>query len=202
MYIKKVGKWLMPGLLLSGLGFLCCLGFKQLGFSQENSEHNTPKIGVVNMIEVFGKYKKTKEYETLLEKEKKKEELKIQDIEKEIKTLMDEIDALDKYSELRREKNERLAILSAQREYRAKNWNNWIRKKVNEHTVTIYNEIKELIGKYAKEHGYIFILKSEPTPLEVDPEESAADKINIRAVLYYDKTADLTEEIIKILNER
>lgn len=215
--MNKVGNLLIPALLLGGLGIIG-LGVKQIGFSQETPAPSPPpapqrmqgeeavkpkrftsKIGVVNMVEVFGEYKKTKEYEKLLENDKKKEELKIQAIEKEIKILMDEIEALDKYGELRREKSERLAILSSQREYRAKNWNNWIKNKVNKHTVTIYNEIREAIEQYGKDHGYTCILKADPK-LELEPEESASEKINIRTVLYYDQSINLTEEIIKVLN--
>jgi Skp family chaperone for outer membrane proteins len=201
MDMKVFGKWLLPALFLSVSG-LVWLGIQQMGFSQDKPDQLAAKIGVVNMVEVFGKYSKTKEYETLLEKDKKKEELKIQEIEKELKTLTDEIDALDKYSELRREKTERLAVLSAQREYRAKNWNVWIRRKVNDQTATIYNEIREQIAKYAKEQGYTLIIKTEPTPLTVEAEESAGDKINIRALLYYDKAIDLTDAIIEVINKK
>ncbi|MFC1524805.1 OmpH family outer membrane protein [Planctomycetota bacterium] len=201
--MKKVGNWLIPVLVLGALGFIV-LGVNQAGFSQDTPVPNPipaqPKIGVVNMVKVFGEYKKTKEYEKLLENDKKKEELKIQEIEKEIKVLIDEIEALDRYSELRREKNERLAVLSAQREYRAKNWNNWIKNKVNKHTVTIYNEIREAVDKYGKDQGYICIFKADPE-LELEPEESASEKINMRAVLYYDQSINLTEEIIQVLNK-
>lgn len=200
--MKRVSNWLIPVLVLGALGFVV-LGVNQAGFSQETPvpipTPAQPKIGVVNMVKVFGEYKKTKEYEKLLENDKRKEELKIQEIEKEIKVLVDEIEALDKYGELRREKNERLAILSAQREYRAKNWNNWIKNKVNKHTVTIYNEIRDAIDEYGQDQGYTCILKADPK-LELEPEESASEKINIRSVLYHDPAIDLTEEIIKSLN--
>lgn len=198
--MKRVGNWLIPVLVLGALGFVV-LGVNQAGFSQETPvpAPAQPKIGVVNMVKVFGEYKKTKEYEKLLENDKKKEELKIQDIEKEIKVLVDEIEALDKYSELRREKSEHLAVLSSQREYRAKNWNNWIKNKVNKHTVTLYNEIRDVIYKYGKDHGYTCIFKADPK-LELEPEESASEKINIRSVLYHDQAIDLTEEIIEFLN--
>ncbi len=200
--MKRFSNWLIPVLVLGALGFIV-LGVNQAGFSQEAPVPipipAQPKIGVVNMVKVFGEYKKTKEYEKLLENDKGKEELKIQEIEKEIKVLIDEIDALDRYSELRREKNERLAVLSAQREYRAKNWNNWIKNKVNKHTVTIYNEIRNAIEQYGKDHGYTCIFKADPK-LKLEPEESASEKINIRSVLYHDQAIDLTEGIIESLN--
>lgn len=158
----------------------------------------TLKIGVVNLVEVFGRYEKTKDYEKVLEREKQKEEAAIKELESQIKKLDEEMDALSKTSELYLAKKEALSTATAQREYKVKNWNDYIKNRIDEQTIKIYKDIREAVDMYARENGFSFIFKSDPlTPSSDDVNQ----QINVRSVLYFPKSADITEDIIKILNK-
>ncbi|MBI4713344.1 MAG: OmpH family outer membrane protein [Planctomycetes bacterium] len=157
------------------------------------------KIGVVNIQDVFQKYKKTKEYEERLQKDKDKEMRAIGALEDKIKTLLDEIGQLDATSNLRRENEQELERLKAEREYRVKSWNKFIKSKVDEQTAKLYKDIREAIGIYAQENNYALVFKTEPMISETETEDST-EKINLRAVLYHHKSLDITEAIIKLLN--
>ncbi|MEK7310037.1 MAG: OmpH family outer membrane protein [Planctomycetota bacterium] len=159
------------------------------------------KVGVVNIAEVFDKYSKTKEYERILQKEKEREELLINEIKMKIKKLREEIDVLSPGSELYREKSEELAKEQARYEYRAKTWNEHIKNKVNEQTLKLYKEIRETITKYAVDNGYTFIFKSDPTLSATPQGDDVTQQISIRTVLYAPRETDITEDIIKILNK-
>lgn len=158
------------------------------------------KIGVVNVAEVFNKYKRRQQLSDALEKEKKEEEVKIKDMENQIEELKKQIKALDTESELRMEKESQVKILTMQLEDRVKRWNKRINLKVNEQTALLYSDIRDAVAKYARENQFTMILKTDPA-LERDLDESATYRINIRAIIYADPTIDLTEEIIKVLNK-
>ena len=159
------------------------------------------KIGVVNIARVFKQYKKTREFEALLENETKKEQLKLKDIEEKVKTLREELDSdvMSPDSPLRRTKTEELMVLQSRWEYLAKNWSKWMQMKVNKHTVQIYNEIREVIEQYGKDNDFTFILKVDPT-LDKNRDNST-EEINFRVLLYYAPSVDITGEIIKVLNQ-
>jgi len=159
------------------------------------------KIGVVNLVSVFNKYNKTKDYETLLEKAKNKEENEIKDVERQINKLNEELEALNKSGDLYREKKILQASLIAQRETKIKFWNEYIKNQVNEQTLKIYKDIREAIETYAKEKGYQFIFKTDPLLSANSEGEDITQQISVRTVLYFPKSADITEEIIKTLNK-
>ncbi|MFH1230802.1 MAG: OmpH family outer membrane protein [Planctomycetota bacterium] len=159
------------------------------------------KIGVVNLAEVFDKYNKTQDYNKVLGKEKTKLELAIQEIEREIKKLEDELEMLEKTSDLYREKTEQRSTLSTRREYKIKNWNIFVKDKTNEITLKLYKDIRDVIDNYAVENGYTFIFKSDPQLPQTPETDDVLQQIGVRTVLYAAKSMDITGDIIKILNK-
>lgn len=164
------------------------------------------KIGLINMVEVFDNSKKRQEYTERLEKEKEKKHREIKEIENEMIKIKKEIEEFDKVgiqpdSPLRTERELKIKVLSLTMDSMVKSWNRHIKIKVNEQTGILYNEIREVINKYAQTHGFDLILKTDPPRLEKDPEESATLRINTRAVLYYEESMDITDEIIKVFNK-
>ncbi|MDI6733798.1 MAG: OmpH family outer membrane protein, partial [Planctomycetota bacterium] len=159
------------------------------------------KIAVVNLVEVFSKYNKTKEYEKLLEKEREREDLSIKEIEARIRKLQEELELLTPGSELFREKSEEMAKETARRKYKVETWNNYIKSKVNEQTLKLYREIREAVNKYAADNNFTFIFKIEPMLPPAVESDDVTQQISIRNVLYASKSMDISEEIIKILNK-
>ena len=200
----KSGIWNEKGVLVLMLVLLALvgLGLNNMGTTEDKDKTPPSKIAVVNIFEIFRNYKKVQDFESLIEKDRQKEELKIQEIEKEIKTLMEEIDVLDSASPLRRDKNERLAMLSAQREQRAKSWNQFVRNKRNKFFIEVYDDIRKEINNYAKQKGLTLVLKSDPAEIGAeDLDENIDQQILVRSVLYHETTMDITPEVIAVLNK-
>ncbi|MBI3098271.1 MAG: OmpH family outer membrane protein [Planctomycetes bacterium] len=161
------------------------------------------KIGVVNMKEVFTQYSKAKVFEEQLDKEKKAEEASIQELEKNMKSLMDQIDTIRKDkpdSELLKEYREKLVTMEALRRYRAESWNDIVKDRINQNTAAMYNDIRTVIDQYARTNAYDLILKTETGKLETDTEESANQRIARRSVLFSSPNFDVTNQIIAELN--
>ncbi|MFH0888957.1 MAG: OmpH family outer membrane protein [Planctomycetota bacterium] len=159
------------------------------------------KIGIVNLAEVFDKYNKTQDYNKILGKEKMKLELAIQEIEKEMKKLSEELEMLEKTSDLYREKSEQLSNLDAKRKNKIAKWNEFVKNKNNEITLKLYKDVRDVIDNYAFENGYSCIFKSDPQ-LSLTPEtDDVLQQISVRTVLYLAKSMDITGDIIKILNK-
>lgn len=166
------------------------------------SDESKPlKIGVVNMVGVFNKFKKREEYTASLEKEKIEQHKDIRKIEDKIIRLRKEIEAFENVGSILRDKKElQMRIESLKMESLVKSWNIYINEKVNEQTAMLYNEIRETIDNYAQLNSFDLILKTDPN-MDEDSEENATLRINTRAILYYTKSMDITEEIVKILNK-
>lgn len=163
------------------------------------------KIGMVNMREVFTQYKKAKLFEDQLEKEKKAEEASIQELEKQMKSGMDQIDEIRKTnpdSELLKEKRENLVTMEALRRYRADSWNDRVKDIINKNTAAIYNDIRAVIDVYAQNNGYDLVMKIEDGKLEMDTDESSNQRIARRAVLYANSNFDVTNQIIAELERK
>ncbi|MBI3269738.1 MAG: OmpH family outer membrane protein [Planctomycetes bacterium] len=161
-----------------------------------------PRIGVLNIKDVFSKYQKAKEFEDRLERETKAEKESIERMDREMKDLLEEVQILDPSSELRREKTEKLVQLDGLLKFRVEQWNQKTQARLNENTALIYNEIREECDRFGQENGYDLILKTEAARLEVKSKESANQRVNRRGVLYYGKTLEMSEGIVKALNDR
>ncbi|MFA5794983.1 MAG: OmpH family outer membrane protein [Candidatus Brocadiia bacterium] len=161
----------------------------------------TLKIGVVNVQAVFDKYNRTSEYTKIMENERRRLELKLEDLKKEIQTLQEEIQMLDVNSELRAEKQLYLKGKISEYENRVEAGNKLLQKKRDEHIMKIYKEIKEVISNYAMENGYTLIFKIDPTLNEAEATANASEQVNLRAVIYAHPSLDITNIIIKVLNK-
>lgn len=158
------------------------------------------KIGVVNTEILYEKYKKAADYNKLLENEARKLEAKIQEMDKAISSLAEELGVLDRDSELRNEKKMELERLRYARDQQAKNVSDAILKKSDEYNGKIYREIRAAIDAYAKENNYTLIFKVE----SVLPEKTSMATIvyvGFRSVLYAHPSMDITNAILKILNK-
>lgn len=138
------------------------------------------KFGYADFEKVFNEYKKTKTEDAKLKAELDKKKAELDAKREEINKLRDSAELLgeeakkakqkemgDKIKELREiQKQAEEGLIEA----RNKKW------------LEIFNEIKDVAGKYGKEKGYTFIFDD-------------------KALVYKADGFDLTDEIIKILNK-
>lgn len=152
-----------------------CLGLTVEIFGEEF------KIGYIDIAKVFDEYQHTKEEDSLLEKKGTEKETQREKMVNEIKKLKEELDlASDKVKpEKQKILDEKIKTLQ---EY-DRTTREDLRKERDNIVREILKEIDGVIQELGKNEGYTFIF-------------------NERVLLYRVETYDLTERVIKILNER
>ncbi len=142
---------------------------------------STGKIGYVDLSRAFDEYQKTKDSDKSLEQKsdaKQKEREKLVD---EIKKMRDELELLSESAKPKKQEaiDDRIKKLQ-EFDQEAKNE---LRKERDAMVRDILKEMNEVVAEYGQREGYAIIL-------------------NDRVLLYSDKALDLTDQIIKVLNER
>ena len=191
-------KGMIAGIALATLAAII-VGQANVGFTQGDAGL---RIGVVNVKEVFSNYTVAKQFEAEVEKEKTSAQEEINGIEKEMKDLMAEIQILEPNSALRLEKEETLLQKDTLRKFKSERWKAITLKRINENTAKIYNAIRAEVDAYAAEQGYTLVFKVETPRLEEKSEESANKRVNMRNVLYFSPTMDLTAMVTQRLNAK
>lgn len=138
------------------------------------------KIGVVNLGKLFDEYRETKTSEAQLDKLSKEKQTERERIVSEVKTMREELLLLNEQARQERqgEIEQKLKQLS---EFDQEVRNTLMRKR-DESVKGIFDKIEGVVTQYAKQHGYELILSD-------------------RAVLYGIDAADVTDEILNILNK-
>lgn len=191
-------KGIIAAIALAALAAIL-VGQANVGYTQGDAGL---RVGVVNVKEVFSNYTVAKQFEAEVEKEKTAAQEEINGIEKEMKDLMAEIQILEPNSALRLEKEETLLQKDTLRKFKSERWKAITLKRINENTAKIYNAIRAEVDAYAAEQGYTLVFKVETPRLEEKSEESANKRVNMRNVLYFSPTMDLTAMITQRLNAK
>ena len=173
--------------------------------SNNNKVHAAPnaKIGFVNIPVIFKKYKKAQEGNEKMRQSQQKETLEIKKLQEEADELKQKIPLYRVGSKIRKRLESQLAKIAFEVKNKSESAKYFLALKMRNSAEEIYHNISKAIERYAKRHNYLVILKIEeadffgaPGPNEVK------QKIDMRSVLYWNKALDLTEEIIKSLNEQ
>lgn len=138
------------------------------------------KLGYVNFFEVFNEYKKTKDYDETLTK-------KQDDKEKQLKTKGDEIEKIQSKLSLLKDKEkdkEQQKLDTLVKDFRQVVGQARVdlKKERDDKMKEIVEDIEKAIKEYAKKHNYDFIIHGS-------------------AILYADKAADVTGDILKVVND-
>jgi Skp family chaperone for outer membrane proteins len=92
-----------------------------------------------------------------------------------------------------------LAQLQETLQSRLKEWNDYVKDRVDFLTLGFYREIKEQVGAFAAQNGYDLILKTDAP----DKSDEVALQRAAKVIAYRNKNVvmmDITEDIIKLLN--
>lgn len=177
--------------------------FAVLIFSTISSINAADKIGVVNMQKIFSNYYKTKladanmkkqeevyqDYAEQLERSKKKlkkEFIKLRDKSQNVSLNKNErktkqLEAKQKHKQLRAKEAE---ILQYQQEKQLE-----LRQKYKNTRDAILKDIKNEIRRRAVLEGYSIVMDTSGRTFN-----------NLEAVFYYEKSMDITDDILKALN--
>lgn len=157
--------------------------YSQLVFGADAATVATsnPKIGWVRMSKLFDKYEKTKLSESQLESLAKSKQTEREQIVSEIKGMRDELVLLNEQARLERQKaiEERLKALAGFDRQTKES----LQAKREEAFRSIVVEIEKTVAEYAKENGFSLVLTEQ-------------------SLIYGLDSIDVTEPILKLLNER
>jgi Skp family chaperone for outer membrane proteins len=167
---KEVSVKKFVGILLA-LGLLVSFSFSSLA--------KELKIGYVNFFEVFNEYKKTKEYDDNLSKKQEEKEKQLKQKGEDIEKMESKVSLLKE-----KEKEKEMQKLEAAKKDFSQMFTQArgdIKKERDEKMKEIVEDLEKAIKEYAKKNNYDFIIHGS-------------------AILYADKAADVTADILKAVN--
>ena len=161
------------------------------------------KLGVVNLRICFDKdkYERVKEIDTELQKLADDYAKRIQEIEKKMVQLKEQIEGLPAESKLRAEKILQMrrfeTDLKFEKEYGKAQYLDFY----SDRKIEIYNEIRRVVAMIAQEQKFDLILRIEaPTLSDQQDPENVTQRINNRVVLYSHDSVDITATVLERLN--
>lgn len=155
--------------------------FGLVAFSNVYAQDKSEKMAFINLSKVFDEYKKTQKYDKELEE---KGQGKIAEREKKVKEIKDLQDKLSVLSKTEKEKTEsKIDEKMKGLQQFDSNMQTDLRIERDNMLKEILKEIEKVIKEYAEKNKITLIL-------------------NDRILLYGDKTLDVTDDIVKILNDR
>ncbi|MBM3245938.1 MAG: OmpH family outer membrane protein [Candidatus Omnitrophica bacterium] len=138
------------------------------------------KLAYVDLSRIFSEYSKTKSYDkTLSDKESSYEAERNKKVE-EVKQLQDKVNLLSDKEKEAKKPDLDAKIKTLQEFDRQKQTD--LRKEQDEKMKELLKDIEDVIKKYAEKEGYSMVF-------------------NNRVLVYEDKTMDITEKIIDLLNK-
>ena len=155
-------------------------GISILSISSTAIAENTGKIGYIDLSRAFDEYQKTKDFDKDLEKKGDIKQEAREKLVQEIRTMRGELELMNKNAREKKEIDIESKIKSLQ-EFDQEAKTDLTNERDNM-VKDILKEMGDVIKEYGQKNGYAIIL-------------------NDRVLLYGDSTMDLTNDIIKILNE-
>ncbi|MBV8878781.1 MAG: OmpH family outer membrane protein [Planctomycetaceae bacterium] len=188
----------LPALLTAALVLLAGSG---LAVAQEKDK--SFKLGVVNLRICFDKdkYERVKEIDADLQKLADDYAKKIQEIEKKMVQLKEQIEGLPAESKLRADKILQMRRLEADLKFEKEYGKAQYLDFYSDKKIEIYNEIRRVVALIAQEQKFDLILRVEsPTLSDQQDPENVTQRINNRVVLYSHESVDITSLVLERLN--
>ena len=161
------------------------------------------KLGVVNLRTCFDKdkFERVKEIDAELQKLADEYAKKIQEIEKKMVQLKEQIDGLPPESKLRADKMLQFRRLETDLKFEKEYGKAQYLDFYSDKKIEIYNEIRRVVALIAQEQKYDLILRVEaPTLNDQQDPENVTQRINNRVVLYSHDSVDITTLVVERLN--
>ncbi|BBM82519.1 OmpH family outer membrane protein [Candidatus Uabimicrobium amorphum] len=171
--------------------------------NNNNVEANTSfKVGFVNIPEIFSQYTKAKEEKEKVRQQYQQETLIIKKLEEKAKKLKEKIPLYRAGSAIRQRYENELAETAFKAKNQSERAKYFMALKLRNSTEMVYHDIAKAIEKYAKDNNFALILKIEEADFfgAQDPAQ-VKQKIDMRNVLYWKNSLDVTKGIVKLLNK-
>jgi Skp family chaperone for outer membrane proteins len=161
------------------------------------------KLGVVNLRICFDKdkYERVKEIDAELQKLADDYAKRIQEIEKKMVQLKEQVEGLPPESKLRADKILQMRRLETDLKFEKEYGKAQYLDFYSDKKIEIYNEIRRCVALIAQEHKFDLILRVEsPTLSDQQDPENVTQRINNRVVLFSHDNVDITTMVLERLN--
>lgn len=191
--------------VLVGLVCLCLFvvnGLPKNAVGADAVAPKPPKIGVVDLNDVFSKYEKRKKFDAQLKEQESQYQKSINDKKKELVSLNEKIQLMDLGSEARKKDEETFEKKNLELESFAKFAEKNLVKKYKSYFEGLYSEVCKEVEDIGKREQYDLIIKKEEPELQGGGISELQFKVGIKAVLYNSDAVELTNRVIENLNKK
>lgn len=158
-------------------------------------------IGCVDMDALFKGYKKVEFLRKQMETEAEAKKGELNAILSQAQQLMQEMEKLQQGSEDFRNKEGKLTELKASLDARREQAQREFALREAEALATVYKEIQAMVAYVAQSYGMTYVLRTSNEPVSGADPNSAVMALS-RAVVYSDGKADVTNMVLKLLNQQ
>ncbi len=156
--------------------FIISLGFTGAGFAKGGN-----KLAYIDLGEIFSEYQKTKDFDKVLEKEKKDKQTKREKMVETIRKIKDELEVVSNKAKEKKQAEMDQKIKELQEFDRETSTE--LRRKYDSSVREILKEIESTIKEFGQKEKFDIIFDS-------------------RMLLYSNDSLNITDQILKILNKR
>lgn len=161
------------------------------------------KLGVVNLLTCFDKdrYDRVKDVDVELQKFAEDYKKQVEDLEKRILQLKQQLEALDKNQPLYQQKRRDLVLTETELKYTREMGRIRFLENYNEVKREVYNEIRRVVTMIAQEQNFDLVLRVEQPQLEEAEDRGLSFQIASRVVLFAQPGVDITPQVVERLNQ-
>lgn len=161
----------------------------------------TLKIGFADIKKIIDKYERTKTLEADIDRFRIAKSDEIKEKQAKLKEVQDDLKVLNPGSRMYFEKMKQARRMQMEIEYAEDELKVDLQQQLLKATKDIYADITRQIQTYAEKNGFHVIFKVETGDIESESKAELILKINSRGVLYYDPALEVTDALIRIMNE-
>ncbi|MHC4473004.1 MAG: OmpH/Skp family outer membrane protein [Planctomycetota bacterium] len=158
------------------------------------------RIAFLDLAEVVRKYDKSSRIDEELEKERLRYDQEYRKALNELNKKKADLEVMERGTEEYREKREEIAREGFLLDYRKKESERKLRDSRTRMMLMIYTEIKNEAATLALNKGYQAVMLANDAAIVARAPEEVPALISLRTVIYWDKSLDITDEILEILN--
>lgn len=187
---------LVPTVTLAQAG-----GARPAGTAAASNPDAPHKVALIDMAQVFKKYKKFEDLRQDLKAEIEQSEALAKQKAEKLQKMQAKLKDLKEGTDLFTEQEKQLAKESAEFEAFRRQMQREFLKKESQIYLTVYQEVTDTVSKYAQHKSYTLVIRFNRDELDTDNPQNLIQGMN-RQVVYYRGDDDITDTVLNALNKR
>lgn len=164
--------------------------------AETRDDRSMVRVGVVDLRRVFDGWSRVTDLTSALQAEKAEANEALGTMAVALRQKRSEADNLPVGGARRIALEAQIGQLQAAYDLEVKRWNEVIATKLDEGLAVLYNEIREVVARYAANHGLTHVLEIDAHPVISTGPGSAKDQIDRRGLLYAAPGYNITDAIL------